>query len=121
MNRRDLFYRATAFLGILALEEASSGINFIFKACAINLGHKKVQLQPNTSYLAESNALFLLPKNPRDGDFVQIIVDQTSLPKPCVLKDMNAKIINDDEPLILDTMAIVKLTYESKTKNWKHV
>jgi hypothetical protein len=119
MKRRDFVVGAiTAFTFIMnsGTEAREIALGSILK---MKLPKKKIHLESNQFYLAKESTLFHLPKEPKHGDFLQIAVDQKSLERPCVLVSDMARIVGEKEPLVLDSLAIFKLRYDSLTNNWK--
>lgn len=110
MNRRSFLYFG---LGLVAIEFASGPILAIESEKL-----HEVQLLSNRVYLVQNKQTLKLPKNPIDGECVQIVVTTESLKHPAVLKSNKSRIINDNEPLILDSIANFKLTYHKQTNNW---
>jgi hypothetical protein len=82
-------------------------------------GARNKQLKINGIYLASPSAFFLLPSDPKDGDSLRIIVDRNSLKLPCQLHSKMATIAGEKTDLALDSLAIVKMTYDSKNLDWK--
>jgi hypothetical protein len=85
-----------------------------------SLERKKLKkLKSGDICLAEPDALISLPSHPRDGDFVHIAVDGSSLNKPSIITSSKAKIVGEEESLELDSLAILKLTFNAATNNWQ--
>lgn len=89
-----------------------------FKQLSNFLRPKTIQLKPGDIVIAESGTYLSLPKTPKNDDFVQIIVENTTLHKPCTINNDSAIIAGDREPLILDSIANFKLVYKSKQNEW---
>jgi hypothetical protein len=76
------------------------------------------QLAASDIYLVGKKKIIQLPKNPKDGDFVHIIIDVNGVTKACEMKS-DYKILGDSAPLHLDSIANIKLTFDAAKKDWK--
>lgn len=120
MKRRSFIFSAVAAGGYFLIKEASAGLYLTQKIFPSENLKTAKELAKNNAIIVEPNTIYQMPKNPKHGDYVQLVVDQTSLHKPSSLTDAaDARIINDREPLVLDSLAILKLTYDAKENNWK--
>jgi hypothetical protein len=104
MNRRNFLYSLVAVNGALQL----SGWNRCFEF---------PELLPNTINHVKSGALLNMPSNPKDGDFLHLIVDQESLTRKPTLMG-NGNHVLDEKEIVLDQMAILKLVYNKNQANW---
>ena len=70
-------------------------------------------------YHVEEDTSINLPFEPKDGDFVYLTIRADSLEIPALIDYYETKIMGQREPLILDTLANIKLTYHAATNNWR--
>ena len=81
-------------------------------------GIETVKVKAGDIVLAKSGTCLRLPSQPKNGDSVHIIIDSTALEHPCSVVSLKEKVAGDREPLILDSLANIKLIYRKETKNW---
>lgn len=112
MDRRAFLIAPIALAGATFQNSVEGKI--LNAVCGLN----DIQLGGKSSYLAKSGATFLMPKNPQHGDTLTIAVDRTSLTNPCQLKDPHNKIVGENEPLILNCLAIFTMKFDGVSKNW---
>lgn len=113
MDRRVFI---TTFMAAIAYSHvASSGV---ISGSSLLLQPKTLPLKPGDIILAKSHMHLSLPENPKHGDYVQIIVDNTSLKQPCIIDFHSVAIAGDKEPLILNSMANFKLVFNARSNNW---
>lgn len=110
MDRR--VFLATILVGAPALA-------YSFDLSKIGNTSNTVRLKAGDVILAESNACLQLPKDPKDGDTVQIVVENTTLDQPCQIVYETTAIAGDREPLILDSTANFKLVFRNSSQNWE--
>lgn len=109
MDRRKFLIAPIALMGLPSVEA-----KIVDSVKALN----DIQLGEDNAYLAQPGATFIMPGNPKHGDKIRIVVDQKSLSNPCQIKDSKHKIAGANEPLILDSLAIFSMTFDSENKNW---
>lgn len=119
MNRRSLILGAIAACGVFVTKRADASLSVSQKILSFGQLRRSEELANNQASIIKPGTIYRMPTNPKHGDHVHIVVDQSSLLRPSVLQDSKNKII-DDKELILDCMAIFKLTYNSNEKTWKH-
>lgn len=86
---------------------------------ARNMRKRSHDLKVGDIYAAEEDTAINLPFNPQDGDFVYITIRSDSVENPALIEFYDTKIAGQREPLILDSLANIKLTYNSATNNWR--
>lgn len=69
--------------------------------------------------LVKPGMSYFLPATAKDGDYLQFIVDRESLKEPAIINNLAGTIAGEPDPLIMDSLAIFRLTYCEKTKDWK--
>lgn len=65
-----------------------------------------------------SDAIVKMPMNPSHGDLVHVIVEGSSLSKPCLLICDHSAITGEREPLVLDQLATIVFKYDGYKKDW---
>lgn len=110
MNRR--VFLATIIVGVPVLVSSFDLSNIVFATNA-------KLLKAGDVVIAESDTYLRLPKNPKDGDSVQIVVENSTLESPCIVQYESTSIAGDREPLILDSTANFKLIFRQLTQNWE--
>ena len=78
-----------------------------------------LQLKAGDIYIAQAGKVVALPTNPVNGDQLHVVVDTSSVLKPCRLEAMGAKVAGDRNGLVLDTLANIRLTYDANTRDWR--
>lgn len=108
------------FLFLLMTVPQISTLFSMKKVFATNSCHKVKKLSANEIHSVTEGAVINLPSNPKNGDCVWIIVDNSSLANPAIVQQVGCeKILGNQEPLILDTLSNFKLTYSSCDNDWK--
>lgn len=116
MNRRELLYSiiAVAVISVMPNTQAfNSNIDQIVPVKKFRRKKKIKTLRNGEVYSTEEDTLIELPFRPKDNDHVHIIVRNSS-----VIEYYENCILGKPEPLRLDTLAIIKLTYNSDSNNW---
>lgn len=106
MNRRNLLLSLGAFTVTF----------FLRPTLALSNTPQKI-LCSGDHCIAGAGEVIQLPENPCDKDCVHVVVDKKSLSYPALLKSRHY-IMGDSEPLVLDSMAILKLEFHRSTGNW---
>lgn len=117
MNRRKLLLTCLAIAAVSMVPniQALKSVNRPVTAIARRKDNKNSkQLQPGDSYTTEEDTNIILPFNPQDGDYVRIAVTNRS-----TIEYFENRIVGRNEELILDTLAIIKLTYNAATNDWQ--
>ena len=110
MQRRTFLSSLFATAGIAGISDYNQLSNLVIP--------ESKQLKSGDVVIAESGTRLSLPKTPKDGDFVQIIVENSTLHKPCQINNDSIAIAGDQAPLVLDTIANFRLVYQSKKNEW---
>lgn len=110
MQRRTFLTSFLATAGIVKLFGFGQ-LTETFACSAIRLNHGDV-------VIAESGTNLSLPLKPKEGDWVQIIVENSTLHRPCIIQNELASIAGDHEPLVLDSIANFKLVYKANLNEW---
>lgn len=121
MDRRKLIvaFIAVASVSFVPNIQPFQSSNSTRVVLARNKRKKSHNLNAGDIYDAEAETAINLPFNPQNGDFVYITIRSDSLEYPALIDFFDAKIAGQREPLILDTLANIKLTYHSATNNWR--
>ena len=121
MDRRKL---VIAFLAVAAVSfmpniQVFRSANPPRVTLARNKRKKSHNMESGEIYDVEEDTAINLPFTPKDGDFVYLTIRSDSLEKPALIDFYESKIAGQREPLILDTLANIKLTFHSATNNWR--
>ena len=121
MDRRKIIlaFIALAAVSVMPNIQAVRSTKDVVTSISRNRRKKSHDLKPGDIYTAEPDTAVNLPFNPTNGDQVHITIGTESLKKPCLVEFYDTKIAGNKEPLILDTLAIIKLTYNSASNNWR--
>lgn len=84
----------------------------------LSKGVKSIDVKAGDVVIAEQATCLNLPLKPKNGDMVQIIIENSTLERPCYIQSKKASVAGDREPLVLDSIANIKLIYQSNTKDW---
>ena len=76
-------------------------------------------LKAGEIFVAEPGMKLGLPAKPQEGDTIQIVIDTASVENPSIVSYQGVSILEDHEPLILDSLGNIKLTYRQDKKNWE--
>ena len=121
MDRRKI---VIAFIAVAAVSfmpniQAFRSANSTRITLARNKRKKTHTMETGEVYDVEEDTAINLPFTPKDGDFVYLTIRSDSLEIPALIEYFETKIAGQREPLILDTLANIKLTYHSATNNWR--
>lgn len=117
MKRREFISKT--FAGMILSSGALSFTGLFSSVIAGTPGNLSLpSLKAGELFIAQAGKMFQMPVNPSNGDEVYIIVDTTSVLEPCEIKANGATVMGDDGPLILDTLANIKLRYDAQSKDW---
>jgi len=106
MNRRKLLLSIFGLTGVVLFD-----LRTTYAEC------EDKYLRSGDSHIVLPGEILKLPKHPGDQDFVHIVVEGKSLKNPASICS-NHKIIGESDPLILDSMAIIKLVFHKTSGNW---
>lgn len=112
MKRRDFICKGLA--GMIL----SSGVLSFTGVLSSAIAGTHASLKSGELFIAQAGKTFQMPLNPSNGDEIFIIVDTTSVLDPCLIKANGATLMGDHEPLVLDTLANIKLKYNAESKDW---
>lgn len=120
MNRRKILI---AFLALTAVSflpniQTVQSTNSIITSISRNKRKNSKTLEAGDVYEAEADYAINLPFNPKDGDTVYIVITSESLKKPALINYYEQKIVGFKEPVLLNTLGNIRLTYRSATNNW---
>lgn len=117
MNRRKLILTFIAVAAVSVLPNTQLFRSSVGEVAPISRERKKKrvkELKSGDAYTTESDTIIHLPFRPNDQDYVKILVQQES-----TIEFFENRILGRSEPLRLDTLAIIKLTFHSATNNWR--
>jgi len=117
MNRRKLLFTCLAIAAVSMVPniQALKSTNRLQTAISRKRDNKNLKhLQTGETYSTEEDTEIVLPFNPQHGDYVRIAVTQKSK-----IEYFENRILGRSEALILDTLAIIKLTYNAANNDWQ--
>jgi hypothetical protein len=82
------------------------------------LGRRPRQLEPGDVYFARPGGVARVPARPQIGDQITVVVDGESLSDPAVIQFAGEKLLGLEEDLILDVLAICRLTFAGRERGW---
>ena len=119
--------RRRAFIKVLsgvALALLAAGLPFRRSGSAsglklLELGRRReFRIDSGGTYVARPGGVARLPEQPRPGDSVMIVVEQESLSSPAVISFTGEKLFGLEEDLVLDCLAVFRLTYAGARTGW---
>jgi len=119
--------RRRAFIKVLsgvALALLAAGLPFRRSGSAsglklLGLGRRReFQIDSGGTYVARPGGVARLPEQPRPGDSVMIVVEQESLSSPAIISFTGERLVGTEEDLVLDCLAIFRLTYAGAETGW---
>lgn len=107
---------ALALLAVgLPFRRSRSGSGFKL----LELGRRgEFQIDSGGTYVARPEGVARLPEQPQPGDSVMIVVEQDSLSSPAIISFTGERLLGTEEDLILDCLAIFRLTYAGAETGW---
>jgi hypothetical protein len=122
MNRRAcLMTLASAAVFVVGCNKLNILSTLPHLARYFQSSRKTKYIQSGEIYIAEADTIVCMPKSARDGDIVHIVIDKNSLHSPCIVKYRSGKVAGAREPLVLDSLAILKFEYQSTPNDWRIV
>ncbi len=112
MNRR--LFLATFIVGAPASMATSLNLKGL-----LNTSKQQIELKAGDVVIAKSDTNLMLPRNPKNGDSVQIVVENSTLHRPCTIQYETHAIVGDNEALVLDSIANFRLVFNARSDNWE--
>lgn len=109
MKRRTFFTKLFLVSAFGAFTKSAKGMPVMNEA--------KELLLDVPNYI-RSDSMVRMPRGPRHGDLVHIIVEGSSLKSPCLLVCNHSAITGEREPLVLDQLATIVFKYDAHKKDW---
>lgn len=120
MNRRKILmaFIAVATVSFLPNIQTVQSTKSVISTVSRNKRKNTKNVEAGDIVEAEADTALNLPFHPQDGDQVYIAISAESLSKPCLINFYEHKIVGFKEPVILNSIANIRLTFRSATNNW---
>lgn len=111
--KRRKFLKYSLTTGSFLLSSSSLFAEFIFNKSKIT--DKTCNLNKNSCHHVKQGQQIHLPMKPEDGDSIFLVIESNEIKKPAVIKFQGQPILGDNEDLILDSIANIKLSFKTSS------